>query len=93
MNFVLFITLFTVTIYSTSDEPRTSSVHRSVSVQMTTPNIDEIELQDLQLLLPDFCLNLHRSALQLVEKCNYRYGCACLFLCYEQICTQLLFRC
>ena len=40
---------------------------------MTTPNIEELELQDLQLLLPDFCITLHKTLINLVDKSNNRW--------------------
>ncbi|XP_067949549.1 rotatin-like [Watersipora subatra] len=52
-----------------SQEQRSS--YRSVSVQMS-PTLEELELQNMQLLLPDFCLGLHKSALGLLERCNNR---------------------
>ena len=58
--------------YSTTDGHRSTSSRRSVSVQMTTPNIEELELQDLQLLLPDFCITLHKTLINHVDKSNNR---------------------
>ena len=59
--------------YSTTDGHRSTSSRRSVSVQMTTPNMEELELQDLQLLLPDFCITLHKTLINLVDKSNNRW--------------------
>ena len=43
-----------------------------MSVQITTPHVEELELQDLQLLLPDFCLLVHKAALAQLDRCTNR---------------------